>query len=99
MSSEEEETLPPAPPPPPPPRKILGVPLVPDVRNWRRWWSMRWIVAAAVAEALLIAWPRLPADWVAPMPESVKAGMGAFSLFALVAAAVSRVIQQQAPKP
>jgi hypothetical protein len=78
-------------------KKILGVPLVPDVHNWRRWWSMRWIIAAAIAEALLIAWPRLPADWVAPTPEWLKAAMGGFSLVALVAAAVSRVVQQKAP--
>lgn len=88
----------PNPPPPPPPQKrVLGVPLVPDVRNVLRWWSMRWIIAGAVAEALPGVWARLPADWVDPMPEPVKVFLGAFTGCALVAAAVSRVIQQQAP--
>lgn len=78
-------------------KKRFGVPLVPDVHNWRKWWSMRWIISAAVAEALPVVWMRLPADWAGPMPEWLKIGLGYFVLTALVAAAVSRVVQQKAP--
>lgn len=81
-----------------PPKKLAGVTLVPGAENWTRWWSMRWIIAAAIAEALPLVWARLPADWIDPMPASVKVGLGAFTGVALVAAAVSRVIQQT-PKP
>lgn len=108
---EENNTgsLPPDPPPPPPPpspprapaaaRRVLGVPLVPEaesgLRGLLRLWSVRWIIAGAVAEALLMAWPRIPADWIAPMPEPLKIGLGYFTLLTLVAAGVSRAIKQQ----
>jgi hypothetical protein len=83
---------------PNPPKKVFGFPLVPDAHNWRRWWSMRWLIAGAIAEALPLAWQRLPAEWIAPMPEWLKLALGYFVGIALVAAIVSRVVQQ-APRP
>lgn len=106
MSEEEENntgSLPPDPPPPPPrapaaARRVLGVPLVPEaeagVRGLLRLWSVRWIVSGAVAEALLVAWPRIPADWLAPMPDSLKVALGYFTLLAFVGAGFSRAIRQ-----
>jgi|GEM_PF-2737354 hypothetical protein len=88
MSEEEEIIV-------QPPRKLS---LVPDVANWHRWWSMRWLIAGAIAEALPRAWAALPGDWVGPMPTWLKLALGYFVGTALVAAAVSRVIQQT-PRP
>jgi purine-cytosine permease-like protein len=80
---------------PPKKPKVLGIELVPDVANVGRWWSMRWLIAGAIAEALPVVWVRIPADWAGPMPEWLKVGLGYFVLTALLAAAVSRVVQQQ----
>lgn len=96
--NEEEETIlpkPPAPPPPPQPKVVLGVPLVPDVHRWHHWWSMRWMIAAAVAESILALWPRMPPEWVAQLPNWLSAALSYFVLFAIPAAVVSRIVQQQ----
>lgn len=95
--SEEEEVIVIADPPPPPPRKVLGVPLVPDADNLLRWWSMRWLIAAAVAETLPRAWATIPPEWVPPMPGWLEAALGVFVLVAIPAAAVSRIVQQAKP--
>lgn len=95
--NEEEETIPPKPPTPPPPQQkvVLGVPLVSDVHRWHHWWSMRWMISAAVAESVLTLWPRMPPEWVAQLPHWVSAALGHFVLFAIPAAVVSRIVQQQ----
>lgn len=78
--------------------KVLGIKLVPDVENVTRWWSMRWLIAGAIADTLPVVWARLPEAWIGPMPEWLKVGLGYFVLTALIAAAVSRVVQQQGLK-
>jgi hypothetical protein len=97
VSREEEETLPPA-PPPPPQKRVLGVPLVPDVRNWRHWWSMRLIIAGAWLSGVSAAYLILPPQWLPAVPEWFVQVHALGALLCGGAAGVARVIQQ-APKP
>lgn len=94
MTEEEENNA----SQPPPKKKILGVPLVPDVDNWRRWWSMRWLMATAYFSAVVAAYMTLPPDWLPTLPVWVKQVHAFGALMSAGGAAVSRVIQQQAPK-
>lgn len=108
MSEEEENntgSLPPDPPPPPPPppagrapaRRVLGVQLVPDASEWRRWWSMRWIIAGAYFSGVVAAYMLLPSDWLPTIPAWVKQAHAIGALLCGGGAAASRVIQQPRP--
>lgn len=99
--SEEEETL-----PPPPPKKVLGLPLVNDADNWRKWWSMRWmgisgalqVVSQSLEELIAPAragWSLIPADWLSWIPQWVPSVFGWTAIAALGAAGLARVVQQR----
>lgn len=73
--------------------------LVDDAAQWKRWWSMRWIIASAFFSAVVVAYATLPADWLPVIPSWLKQ---AFSIGALVSAggaAVARVLKQPEAKP
>jgi len=99
---------PPSPPPPPPVEKALGVALVPDAANWRRWWSMRWmgvsgalqLVSQSLEELIAPAragWALVPADWIARIPAWVPGAFGWAAILALAAAGLARMVQQRPP--
>lgn len=48
--------------------KIAGVPLVDDWRNWKRWWSMRLVLASALFGSIPIAYQTLPPEQVSMLP-------------------------------
>lgn len=75
--------------------------LVPDVKDWPRWWSMRWIIVSAFCSAAVAAYAILPADFLPTIPVWVKQALGLGAVFSAGAAAVGRVIQQppKEPKP
>jgi hypothetical protein len=68
--------------------------LVDNAAEWKRWWSMRWIIAAAVIESLRLGWPSIPAEWVAGLPPAIPQLLGIATLVSLVGAGVSRVMKQ-----
>ena len=78
-------------------KKILGVPLVPDVHNWRRWWSMRFNIAGAWFAGVSAAYLILPAQWLPAVPEWLIQIHAVGALICGGSAAVSRVVQQKAP--
>lgn len=72
--------------------------LVENASEWKRWWSMRWIIASAFFSAVVVAYATLPADWLPAIPVWLKQ---AFSIGALVSAggaAVARVLKQPEAK-
>jgi len=71
--------------------------LVDNASEWKRWWSMRWLIFAAVVESLRLGWASIPPAWIAGLPEWVPQYLGLATLVSLVGAGVSRVIKQ-APK-
>lgn len=69
--------------------------MVDDVQNWKRWWSMRWLIVSAFCSAAAVAWATLPVDWLPDVPGWVKASLAFGALLSAGAAGVSRVVKQQ----
>lgn len=99
---EEEEIILPL----PPKKKVLGLPLVPDAGNARKWWSMRWMGVSgalqlfsqtleSLIEPARTGWSLIPADWIALVPAWVPSSFGWMAIAALAAAGLARVVQQR----
>lgn len=71
--------------------------LVDDAHEWKRWWSMRWIIVSTFCSAVAVAYATLPTDWLPAVPNWVKGALAGGAMLAGGAAAVSRVVAQ-APK-
>lgn len=69
--------------------------LVDDWREWKRWWSMRWIIVSAFCSAVALAYAALPADWLPAIPTWVKTSLAAGALLSAGAGGVSRVVKQR----
>lgn len=69
--------------------------LVDDIHNWKKWWSMRWIIVTAFLAAIPVAYVTLPADWMPAIPDTVKAAIAYALLFSAGAAGVSRAVKQK----
>jgi len=65
-----------------------------DVKNWKKWWSMRFIIISAFFQAIPLAYATLPDDWMPSIPGWVKLGFAAGALGCAGLAGVSRVLQQ-----
>ena len=72
--------------------------LVDDVHEWKRWWSMRWLIVSTFCSTAAVACPAIPADWSDSLPHWTKGALAAGAMVSGGAAAVSRVIKQ-APAP
>lgn len=70
--------------------------LVDDVHQWKKWWSLRWIIVSAFCSAAAAAYVLLPSDWLPAIPLVVKQALGLGAVFSAGAAAVSRVLKQKA---
>jgi hypothetical protein len=68
--------------------------LVENASEWKRWWSMRWIIASAFFSAVVVAYATLPSDWLPVIPLAVKQWCSVGALISAGGAAVSRVIKQ-----
>jgi len=71
--------------------------LVDDYKEWKRWWSMRWIIIGAFCAGAAAAYAWLPADWLPEIPAIVKKCLGLGALVSMGMAGVSRVVKQQPP--
>lgn len=71
--------------------------LVDDVKEWKRWWSMRFIIATAIFSAIATAYVVLPADWLPTISDEVKKWMAYGTLITAGLAGASRVIKQKKP--
>lgn len=69
--------------------------LVDDVADWKKWWSMRFIIISAFFQAITIAYATLPSDWMPTIPDFVKMGFAAGALLTAGAAGVARVVDQK----
>jgi hypothetical protein len=68
--------------------------LVDDVQDWKRWWSMRWIIATAFFTSIIATYALLPADWLPQIAPAVKQALAVGALLSAGAAGVSRVLKQ-----
>lgn len=68
--------------------------LVPDFRNFWRWWSVRLAILSGMFSAVALAYAALPADWLPGIPQWVKTGLAAGALLTAAGAALTRPIQQ-----
>jgi hypothetical protein len=69
--------------------------LVDNAAEWKRWWSMRWIIATTFFTSIIAAYVMLPPDWLPEIGATVKKVLAIGALFSAGAAGVSRVIKQQ----
>lgn len=72
--------------------------LVPNARDWHRWWSVRLIGISAGFSAMAIAYNTLPHDWLPYLPLEAKQWLSVGALVAAGLAAAARVIQQDSKK-
>ena len=68
--------------------------LVDDVSEWKRWWSMRWIIATTFFTSIIAAYVMLPPDWLPEIGPAIKKALAVGALFSAGAAGVSRVLKQ-----
>lgn len=68
--------------------------LVWNAFEWKKWWSMRFIIATAIFSAISASYLTLPEDWLPAVGEGVKAFFAYGTIFTSVCAGVSRVIKQ-----
>lgn len=68
--------------------------LVWNAFEWKKWWSMRFIIATAVFSSISAAYMTLPSDWLPAVSESIKAFFAYGTIFTAVSAGVTRVIKQ-----
>lgn len=73
----------------------MALQLVDDISNWKKWWSMRWIILTAFLAAIPVAYVTLPEDWLPSIPGAVKAALAYAVLFSAGAAGVSRAVKQR----
>ena len=69
--------------------------LVDDWREWKRWWSMRWIIVSTFCSAVAVAYATLPADWLPSVPGWVKGALAGGAMLSAGASGVSRVVKQK----
>lgn len=93
------------------PQTVMGLNLVPDAGQWRRWWSLRWMAISgalnltseflsAMMDPLRVGWSMIPGTWLSGLPTWLPMLFGISALVALTAAGLSRFIQQKVkPKP
>lgn len=74
--------------------KNTPVHLVPDVRNWKRWWSMRLVILTVIFQTLATTYTSLPTEFTEHLPTWAKAAFGWGALLTAASAGVARVIQQ-----
>ncbi len=68
--------------------------LVEDFKNWKKWWSMRFIIISTFFQAITVAYVTLPADWMPSIPEGAKLFFASGALLTAGAAGVARVVSQ-----
>lgn len=69
--------------------------LVDDVHQWKKWWSMRFIILTTFLNAVTVAYATLPDDWMPAIPTWVKGMLAAGALLTAGAAGVARVVSQR----
>ena len=74
--------------------KNTPVHLVPDAKNWSKWWSMRLMILTAIFQTAAITYTSLPFDFTEHFPSWVKAILGWGALITAIGAGVARVIHQ-----
>lgn len=68
--------------------------LVDNVKEWKRWWSMRWILIGAFCAGAAAAYQWLPADWLPELPAMVKKWLALGAVVSMGMAGVTRVLKQ-----
>jgi hypothetical protein len=68
--------------------------LVDDAREWKRWWSMRWIIVGTAFASGVAAFVVLPPTLVPHIPDWLRATLAMGTVLSSIAAGVSRVLKQ-----
>lgn len=68
--------------------------LVPDVKDWSKWWSLRLSALAAAFGAVVVAYATLPIDWLPAIPVWLKTACAVGAMVSAGAASFARVIDQ-----
>jgi hypothetical protein len=68
--------------------------LVPDVKDWPKWWSIRFAAASAAFSAVVVAYATLPPDWLPGIPQYLKTALAVGALVTAGGAGFARVIDQ-----
>jgi hypothetical protein len=76
--------------------KKLNLELVDDVSQWKKWWSMRFIIIAAFLISISLSYGFIiPDDWKEAIPGWIKAILACSTMLSIGLAGVSRVIKQK----
>lgn len=69
--------------------------LVKDASNWKKWWSMRFIIMSAFFSSIIVVYATLPSDWLPEIDSWVKKALALGAMFSAGAAGISRVVKQK----
>ena len=70
---------------------------VEDVKMWKRWWSMRLIIASTFFSSVIAVYATFPSDWLPEVASWIKGTLAVGAMATAATAGVARVIKQ-APK-
>lgn len=62
--------------------------------EWKKWWSMRLVIASAIFSSISAAYLTFPSDWLPAISVELKAFFAYGSLITAASAGVARVIKQ-----
>jgi hypothetical protein len=75
-------------------KAVVKSKLVWNAFEWKKWWSMRFIIMTAVFSAVSAAYLTLPDDWLPSISTGMKQFFALGTIFTSVCAGVSRVLKQ-----
>lgn len=69
--------------------------MVPDIKDWKKWWSMRFIILTTIFSSASVTYMALPARWADKVPDWAIMVLTGGSLVTGIAAGVARVVHQK----
>lgn len=68
--------------------------LVWNAFEWKKWWSMRLIIATTIFASISASYIMLPADWLPAIGEGMKKFFAFGTILTAVASGLARVLKQ-----
>ncbi|MBB5862605.1 MULTISPECIES: hypothetical protein [Xanthomonas] len=79
--------------------RALGLEPVPDIANFKRWWSVKLDAAALAVGAVALSYGELPDEWRSALPPNMVAWIAGAGLAIKAAALIARGARQPKLEP
>lgn len=68
--------------------------VVPNAKNWHKWWSMRFIALSTMFSSAIVAYATIPHEWLPYISVEFKQWLAVGALVSAALAGGARVVQQ-----